>query len=476
MSLLDKLPNPSPESERIVLSCMIQDPANAIPFVIERNLGPEAFRGQGHRTIAESLLELFHQRRGCGLESLTQHLIDRNLIDACGGIAAVTLVAVAAPTLAVLSEHVDEVRRKALLVTIWKTCHDIMATASAHADEGNPDQMLDDVEQAFYNLRASFQKQDELLKPARVYVDRAINQFEAAYKARGNQELMGVPTGFVDLDRMLSGLKGGQLIVLAARPSVGKSALSMNILQHAAEKGYGVALFSLEMSGMEMAQRMICATADVSLQRCRDGFFGKQDMPRIAMAGNTVSKQTLFIDETPSLSLYALRARARRLKMQSGIGLIVIDYLQLMRCPSKRGDANRALEIADITGGLKTLAKELDVPIIALSQLNREADRRGAPQLSDLRESGSIEQDADIVLMMQRNKEDASMPTLLYVRKQRNGPVTSRDDVEYDDNDEKKSGSPIELIFDGEKTRFRSVTEKRYSNAPSQHQYKKKAA
>jgi replicative DNA helicase len=174
-----------------------------------------------------------------------------------------------------------------------------------------------------------------------------------------------------------------------------------------------------------------------------------------------VSQQNIWIDETPSLSLYALRARARRLKMQSGIGLIVIDYLQLMRCPSKRGDANRALEIADITGGLKTLAKELNIPIIALAQLNREAERRGEPKLSDLRESGSIEQDADIVLLLHRNKENPDEPTKLYVAKQRNGPV-----------------GPIDLIFDGEKTRFRDCTDRKYSNSEEHRQgnYKKKAA
>ena len=460
MSTLDRIPNASPESERIVLSCMMQDPANAIPFIIERNLGPEAFRGPGHHTLCESLVDLFRQRRACDLASVTQHLIDKGLLEEVGGPALVAECAIASPTLAILPEHVDEVRRKALLLRIWQTCHDLMAAAGSHADDGNPDQMLDDVEQAFYGLRSAFQKQDELLKPAKVFVDAAVNQFEQAYKSRGTG-VLGVPTGFVDLDRMLNGLKGGQLIVLAARPSMGKSALAMNILQHASGQGHGCALFSLEMSGMEMAQRMICAEADVSLQRVRDGFLSRLDFPRITQAVDRVGQQNVWIDETPSLSLYALRARARRLRMQHGIGLIVIDYLQLMRCPSKRGEANRALEIADITGGLKTLAKELDIPIISLAQLNRDAERRGEPKLSDLRESGSIEQDADIVLLLHRNKEDASEPSRLFVAKQRNGPV-----------------GPIDLMFDGEKTRFRDCTDRKYSNNEEHRQagYKKKAA
>ena len=458
-SPFDRLPNASPESERIVLSCMMQDPANCIPVVIEQ-LGPDAFRGGGHRVIVEAILERFHQRQGCDLISVNQHLTDKGTIDDVGGAGALAEVAMAAPTIKVLTEHLTEVRRKWALTRLWQTGFDAVQLAVNHQDEGNPDQLLDDVEQAFYNLRATFQKQDELLKPARAFINQAIDQFESAYKSRGTG-VLGVPSGFVDLDRMCNGFKGGQLIVLAARPSMGKSALAMNILQHAAEQGHGSALFSLEMSGMEMAQRMICASADVSLQRVRDGFLSKQDFPRITSAGSRVSQQNIWIDETPSLSLYALRARARRLKLQHKIGLIVIDYLQLMRCPSKRGDANRALEIADITGGLKTLAKELDIPIIALAQLNREAERRGEPKLSDLRESGSIEQDADVVLLLNRNKEEPDEPSKLIVAKQRNGPV-----------------GPIELLFDGEKTRFRDCTDRKYSNSDDHRQrnYSKKAA
>jgi len=459
MSNLDQLPPSSPDHERRLLSCMMQDPANCVPAVMEA-VGPEAFRGGGHRTIVEAIIGRFQNRQGCDLISITQELRDRDILDAAGGIAYVTEVAVAAPTVLNLKEDLDEVRRKAILMSLWSTAHSALDAARKAADEGNPDQMLDDIEQAFYGLRQTFQRQDEMLKPAKTFISDAIDQFESAFKVRGTG-VQGVPSGFVDIDRMCNGFKGGQLIVLAARPSMGKSALAMNILQAAAEKGHGSALFSLEMSGLEMAQRMICASADVSLQRVRDGFLAKTDFPRIAIAGDRVSKQNIWIDETPSLSLYALRARARRLKMQHRIGLIVIDYLQLMRCPSKRGDANRALEIADITGGLKQLAKELDLPIIALAQLNREAERRGEPKLSDLRESGSIEQDADIVLLLHRNKEEPSEPSKLFVAKQRNGPV-----------------GPIDLMFDGEKTRFKNCTDRAYSNNEGQRQgnYKKKVA
>ena len=446
MNPLDKLPNASQQAEAIVLSCMMQDPANCCPDVLSQ-VGPEAFRGvPGHRTIAEVIFSRFMAQQSCDLISVQQHLIDQNLLDAAGGVANLTEIAIAAPTPSILQQHLADVRRKAFLLKIWQTCHDVMVSASQHADEGNPDGMLDDVERAFYNLRSTFQRQDEQLQHAKVFAEAAVNQLEAAYKARGSG-VLGVPTGFYDLDRMLNGMKAGQLIILAARPSVGKSALAMNILQNAAGAGHGCALFSLEMSGLEMLQRMLCSDAGISLKATRDGFLGKADFPKITTSFTKVAGQNIWIDETPSLSLYQLRAKARRLKMQHGIGFIVIDYLQLMRCPSKRGDANRALEIADITGGLKTLAKELEIPIIALAQLNRDAERRNEPKLSDLRESGSIEQDADVVLLMSRDKENPDIPTQLFVAKQRNGPVGS-----------------IELGFNGELTRFTNITQSAYSN------------
>jgi len=456
--IFDKLPPSSPDHERRVISAMMQDPANCVPPVIE-SLSVDDFRVPAHRTIVESIIGRFQNHQGCDLISITQDLTDRVKLDDVGGPGVLAEISMSAVTVTNLKQDLDEVRRKAILMGLWKTAHGAMESTSRAADDGNPDVMLDEIEQAFYGLRQTFQRQDELLRPASAYINQAIDQFETAYKSRGTG-VLGVPTGFVDLDRMLNGLKGGQLVVLAARPSMGKSALAMNVLQYAAAQGYGSALFSLEMSGMEMAQRMICADADVSLQRVRDGFLSRQDFPRITTAGSRVSQQNIWIDETPSLTLYALKARARRLKMQHKIGLIVIDYLQLMRCPSKRGDANRALEIADITGGLKTLAKELDVPIIALAQLNREAERRGEPKLSDLRESGSIEQDADIVLLLHRNKEEPDQPTKIFVAKQRNGPV-----------------GPIELMFDGEKTRFRDCTDRKYSNSDDHRQknYKKAA-
>jgi replicative DNA helicase len=458
MSAFDQLPPASPDHERRVISAMMQDPANCVPAVVEA-VSLDAFRHPSHRTIVEAIVTRFQNRQGCDLISITQELTDQGKIDEIGGVGTLAEIFTAAVTVTNLKEDLDEVRRKAILMALWKTAHSTMEAATKAADEGNPDLMLDDIEQAFYGLRQTFQRQDELLKPASAFINQAIDQFESAYKARGTG-VLGVPTGFVDLDRMLNGLKGGQLVILAARPSVGKSAFAMNILMNAANAGHGVALFSLEMSGMEMSQRMICSEADVSLQRVRDGFLAKTDFPRISMASSRLNEKNLWIDETPALSLYALRARARRLKMQHKIGMIVIDYLQLMRCPSKRGEANRALEIADITGGLKQLAKELDIPIIALAQLNREAERRGEPKLSDLRESGSIEQDADIVLLMHRNKEDPDEPTRLFVAKQRNGPV-----------------GPIELLFDGEKTRFRDCTDRKYSNSDDHRQknYKKAA-
>ena len=250
----------------------------------------------------------------------------------------------------------------------------------------------------------------------------AIDDMEMYLKNKG--KLIGVPTGFSGLDKTFGGLKGGQLIVLAARPSVGKSALASNIIVNAAGSG-GVALFSLEMSGRELVTRMICSEARVSLQNVRGGMLCRWDQSPLTRANSTISSLPIHIDETPSITLNALRGKARRMVSKQGVGFIVIDYLQLMRSPSKKADLSRHLEVAEITGGLKELAKELNIPILALAQLNRDIEKRKdmKPLLSDLRESGSIEQDADIVMLMHRDKEKPEEPTLVYIAKHRNGPL-----------------------------------------------------
>ena len=264
----------------------------------------------------------------------------------------------------------------------------------------------------------------------------AITQIDEMYHRRG--QITGLATGLGDFDKMTDGLHGAEMIVIAARPSMGKTALAMNIAEHiAVELQKPIAVFSLEMSSQQLVQRLLCSRAKVNLGRVRDGFLSERDFPALTAAASKLAESKFFIDDTPGLSILELRAKARRLKSQHDIAAIFIDYLQLLRSTSKRAQDNRQLEIAEISSGLKGLAKELNIPIVVLAQLNRNPEGRtgaslGRPRLSDLRESGSIEQDADVVGLLIRDeyyadtdedKKEAEGKATLIIAKQRNGPV-----------------------------------------------------
>ena len=262
---------------------------------------------------------------------------------------------------------------------------------------------------------------------------QAIETIEQLYDRKG--AITGLPTGFTEIDRMTSGLHGAEMIVIAARPSMGKTAFAMNIAEHVAINAkHPVAIFSLEMSSQQLVQRLLCSRARVNLQKIRDGFLSERDFPNLTNAASKLADSEIYIDDTSGLSILELRAKARRLKQKHNIELIVIDYLQLLRSPSKRAQDNRQIEIAEISSGIKALAKELNIPIIVLAQLNRNPEARagGKPRLSDLRESGSIEQDADLVGLLVRSeyyaedeeaKEETRGEAELIIAKQRNGPV-----------------------------------------------------
>jgi replicative DNA helicase len=264
-------------------------------------------------------------------------------------------------------------------------------------------------------------------------VMQAIESIEALYERRGG--ITGLPTGFAEFDRMTDGLHESEMIVIAARPSMGKTAWAMGVAEHVAiDQKLPVAVFSLEMSSQQLVQRLLCSRARVNLQRVRDGFLAERDFPSITAAASKLAEAKIFIDDSASLSILELRAKARRLKAQHGIRLIVVDYLQLLRSTTRRAQDNRQLEISEISSGLKSLAKELHVPVLVLAQLNRQPEARsgGKPRLSDLRESGSIEQDADLVGLLVRPEiyeedEDARAEKAgeaeLIIAKQRNGPI-----------------------------------------------------
>jgi replicative DNA helicase len=293
---------------------------------------------------------------------------------------------------------------------------------------------MDEVERDI--LRISEDRVEGGIAPMRELIHTAISQIEARHTTPGL--LVGLSTGFTDLDRLTSGLHAGEMVVIAARPSVGKTSLAMNIAEHVAvELRQPVGVFSLEMTAESLVMRLLCSLARVNLRAVREGFLATRDFPKLTGAAGRLSGAPLFIDDTSGLSILQLRAKARRLAQQHGIKLFVVDYLQLLHSTARRVD-NRQQEIADISNGLKALAKELRVPVVVLSQLNRDVEKRGAgeaPRLSDLRESGAIEQDADLVGLLYRDSkgkddEDAgrdfdedAMPVKLYIAKQRNGPT-----------------------------------------------------
>jgi replicative DNA helicase len=299
--------------------------------------------------------------------------------------------------------------------------------------EGEVEALLDEVEKEILHVNES--RAQTGTKPINTLVHDAIATIENYFGRQG--QLGGISTGFVDLDKMTDGLHGGEMIIVAARPSMGKTSLAMNIAEHVAmELKLPVGVFSLEMSAASLILRMMCSLARVNLRSIREGFMSESDFPKLTNAAGRLSASKLFIDDTAGLSILQLRARARRMHQQHGIKLFVIDYLQLCNSTAKRAQENRQQEIADISSGIKALAKELNVPIIVLSQLNRELekDKSRKPRLSDLRESGSIEQDADLVGLLYKpnagDDEDGAVPdeadgvpVNFLIAKQRNGPT-----------------------------------------------------
>lgn len=317
------------------------------------------------------------------------------------------------------------------------------------------DDVLDAHEKMLLDMRVDG-KREGLVHCASA-VDEAVTRIEATHANRGKP--IGVATGFVDFDRMTGGLRPGQLVIIAARPSMGKSAFAMNIAENACVRGgLATAVFSLEMTSVELMERILCSQSDVKIQRVRDGFMSKDEMKELGRKMMDVQTAPLYVDETPSLTISAFRARARRAVAKHGVKLLIVDYLQLMKGSTKRAAQDRRLEIDEISSGLKATAKELGVPVIALSQLNRDAEERAEPKLSHLRESGSIEQDADVVALLHRpervtHKEEDKGKAVLILAKQRNGPV-----------------GRIELTFMAELARFGNATGKLYSNKDEERQ------
>jgi len=430
---LDRLPPHSIEAEQGVLGCALLSPNECMGECIEKlkDIGPDVFYDLRHQTIYEMLAAMYDQRQGIDVITLQQKLKDKGLLEQIGGILYLSQLQDAVPSAANLSYYLDIVREKFLLRKMIAVCTE--ATSKVYEFEGEVDALLDEVERDVLQIAESRVRGGVL--PTKELVGKAIGTIENYFSRKG--VLNGLATGFTDLDRITDGLHGSEMIVIAARPSMGKTSIAMNIAEHVVlEQKLPVAVFSLEMSAEALVLRMMCSLARVNLRSIREGFMSESDFPKLTNAAGRLAGAPLFIDDSAALSILQLRARARRLAQQHGIKLFVIDYLQLLHSTARRAQENRQQEISDISSGIKALAKELKVPMLVLSQLNRELERDKSrkPRLSDLRESGAIEQDADVVgLLYKPNagededgatvEEPDGLPINLLIAKQRNGPT-----------------------------------------------------
>src|SRR5215470_1127311 len=422
---IHRTPPHSVEAEQGVLGSMLISPREAIAECVEK-INEDYFYIPAHQTIYNVLVDLWNAGQAIDLITFTQVLRDRSLLDSVGGAAFVTSLFTFVPTAANVGYYLDIVRDKHILREIIAASTESVRRAYEEQEEVN--NLLDEVEQRIFSVGEDrFKGQMLSMK------DQVMEAIEKLYERKGG--ITGISTGFVEFDRMTSGLHPSEMIVIAARPSMGKTALAMNIAEHVAiNEKLPVAVFSLEMSSQQLVQRLLCSRARVNLQKVRDGFLGERDFPSLTAAASKLAEAKIFIDDSASLSILELRAKARRLKAQQDVQLMIVDYLQLLRSTSRRAQDNRQLEISEISAGLKALAKELKIPVFVVAQLNRQPEQRsgGKPRLSDLRESGSIEQDADLVGLLVRPEmyeedEEARVEKAgeaeLIIAKQRNGPV-----------------------------------------------------
>jgi len=418
------------EAEKALLGSILLAPRDVLNECAEQ-ITEETFYSPAHGSIYRVLLEMWSANQQVDVITLTNRLRDLNLLDSVGGPGAVTELYGYVPTAANASHYLDIVVEKSLLRRMITAC--TSSAARCYEEQGDVPQLLDDVEREIFTIgETRFRKSAPDMRDE---VFTALENIEKMYQQRGR--ISGLATGFNVFDQMTDGLHSGEMIIVAARPSMGKTALAMNIVEHVAlnlEEPKPVGVFSLEMSTQQLVQRMLCSRARVNMKKIRSGMLARAEHGKLNDAAAALSESKIFIDDTPGLTILELRAKARRMRDRHRIELIAIDYLQLCRSTSRRGQDNRQIEISEISAGIKALAKELEIPIIVLAQLNRQPEQRGGgkPRMSDLRESGSLEQDADVVALLVRPEvyeedEDArsemSGKAELIIAKQRNGPI-----------------------------------------------------
>ena len=438
----ERLPPQNIEAEQSVLGAMLIE-KEAISKV-EEILYPEDFYREAHKIIFNIILELAGKNEAADMVTVTEALRRNGKLDDVGGIPYISYLANTVPTAANIVFHARIVEEKALLRRLVNAATEIVSLGyDANDDVTN---IIDLAEKKV--MEVGKQRSGADFSPIKEVVHEAFGRIEKLYETKGG--ITGLTTGFVDFDRLTAGLQPSDLILLAARPSMGKTALVLNIAQNVAIRAKGaVAFFSLEMSKEQLVQRLLCSEAPIDSQRLRVGELADEDWRKLVRAAGKLSDSNIFIDDTAGITVMEMRAKARRLKREHDIKLLIIDYLQLMQGASSGSRSeNRQQEISEISRSLKALARELNIPIVALSQLSRSVEARQSkkPMLSDLRESGSLEQDADIVAFLYRDDyynpdTDQKNITELIIAKHRNGPVDT-----------------VKLFFHKNYTLFRSLT------------------
>ena len=416
-----RIPPQNIEAEKSVLGSMLID-EEAIGLAVE-SLDEVWFYDDVHRKIYSAVVDLYQSRKNVDLITLSNKLRSEGLLDQVGGVSYLSSIIELVPTSANVEHYAGIVREKGILRKLIKSATSIIA--DSYASNGNIEEAVDTAERLIFEVADL--KANQKSVHIKDLVKEGIENLDRLYQRK--EHITGIPTNFTKFDNMTSGLQKADLIVLAGRPSMGKSALAVSIAENVGiTHKKGVAIFSLEMSKEQLVQRMLCSQARVDAHKVRSGFLSPSDWPKLTAAAGRLSESKIFIDDTPAISALELRAKARRLKASSDIDLIILDYLQLMRGSAKAD--SRQQEISEISRSIKALARELKIPIIALSQLSRavEARQDHRPQLSDLRESGAIEQDADLVVLLMREEyynptdENTGVADVI-IAKQRNGPV-----------------------------------------------------
>jgi replicative DNA helicase len=423
--MIDRLPPQSVEAEQSVLGSILID-RDAI-IEIADFLRPEDFYRQAHGRVFAAMLDLSERREPIDVVTVAESLERSNDLESIGGRAYLGTLSNQTPTAVHVAQYARIVERKALLRNLIGAAGKIAGIG--YEDPAEVQEAIDRAEQELFAV--SQRRVAAGFSPLKSLLHDAYDRLDYLHEHRG--EISGIRTGFGDLDQLTTGLQKSDLVILAARPSVGKTSFALNIAEHAAARDRrSVGVFSLEMSKEQLVLRLLSSVANIDSQRLRTGFLEELDFARIAPAMNTLSEAPIYIDDTPNITTMELRTKARRLQAETGLDLVIVDYLQLMQASTTNRDANRVQEVSEISRGLKALARELKVPVIALSQLSRQPEMRESrePRLSDLRESGSIEQDADLVMFLWREKERGSDDqdtggevVKLKLAKHRNGPT-----------------------------------------------------